>query len=374
MIETAAAMRLNDRIAAGLAMLVVAQPLAEAAGLELELARLHHLRGNLCFPLGRELDCLQSHERSLRHARAAGSLEAEAAALGGIGDGYYLKGLMRSANRQFRACVELAREHGFGRLEVANLSMIGWTGLHLAEIREAAQVGQEAITLAMRASQPRAEIMARGLVRWVDGLIRNRLDETERESVADLELIAAVGAKRFEAQMLALRAVVALRRGDRGTARERAEHALAICRQHGMGQIGPWVHGVLALVETDPAARRRWLEEGKRMLALGCVSHNQVQLPEIAIDALLEIGDWAGVEEMCEHIRSYTAAEPLALCDFIVARATALVAFGRGDRSESLQPTLLDLRQRAAADELNSSLPALDAAIAHLAPTGTSGA
>ena len=374
MIETAAAMRLNDRIADGLAMLEVAQPLAEAAGLELELARLHHLRGNLCFPLGRELDCLQSHERSLRHARAAGSLEAEAAALGGIGDGYYLKGLMRSANRQFRACVELAREHGFGRLEVANLSMIGWTGLHLAEIREAAQVGQEAITLAMRASQPRAEIMARGLVRWVDGLIRNRLDETERESVADLELIAAVGAKRFEAQMLALRAVVALRRGDRGTARERAEHALAICRQHGMGQIGPWVHGVLALVETDPAARRRWLEEGKRMLALGCVSHNQVQLPEIAIDALLEIGDWAGVEEMCEHIRSYTAAEPLALSDFIVARATALVAFGRGDRSESLQATLLDLRQRAAADELNSSLPALDAAIAHLAPTGTSGA
>jgi hypothetical protein len=107
------------------------------------------------------------------------------------------------------------------------------------------------------------------------------------------------------------------------------------------------------------------------MLALGCVSHNQIQLPEIAIDALLEIGDWAGVEDMCEHIRSYTAAEPLALSDFIVARATALVAFGRGERSESLRATLLDLRQRAADAELNSSLPALDIALAGLAPAGT---
>jgi class 3 adenylate cyclase/tetratricopeptide (TPR) repeat protein len=371
MIAIASAMRLNDRIADGLAMLDEAEPLARTAGLELDLARLHHLRGNLYFPLGREFECLRSHERALGHARASGSLEAEAAALGGIGDGYYLKGLMRSANQQFRACVALAREHGFGRLEVANLPMIGWTGLHLAEIGEAAAVGREATALAVRASQPRAEIMGRTLVHWVDGLIRNRLDETERESAAVLELIAAVGAKRFEAQMLAVLAVVSLRRGDRAAARERAEHALAICRQHGMGQIGPWVHGVLAQIETEPGARRRWLAEGERLLGLGCVSHNQVQLPELAIDALLEIGDWAGVEKQCAHIRSYTAAEPLVLCDFIVARATALVGVGRGERSDALRAVLVDLRERGVRDELNSFLPAIDLALERLAPAGT---
>ena len=368
MIAIASAMRLNDRISDGLAMLDEAEPLARSAGLELELARLHHLRGNLYFPLGRELECLRSHEQALQHARASGSLEAEAAALGGIGDGYYLKGLMRSSNQQFRACVALAREHGFGRLEVANLPMIGWTGIHLAQIAEAAAIGREATALAMRASQPRAEIMGRTLALWVDGLIRNRLEEAEAESSTVLALIASVGAKRFEAQMLAMLALVAVRRGEREIARERAERALAICHQHGMGQIGPWLHGVRALIETDADARRRWLDEGERLLALGCVSHNQVQLPELAIDALLEVGDWAGVEKHCGRIRSYTAAEPLTLWDFVVARATALVAFGRDERSDALRATLLGLRQEGARAELNSLLPAIDAALERLAP------
>ena len=128
LIAMAAGMRLNDRIAEGLAALDEAEPLATASALALDLSRLHHLRGNLLFPLGRDADCVREHELARRLARDAGSLEAEAAAMGGLGDGYYLQGRMRSANRQFQACVAMARANGFGRLEVANLSMIGWTG------------------------------------------------------------------------------------------------------------------------------------------------------------------------------------------------------------------------------------------------------
>ena len=135
-------MRLNDRIDEGLAALDEAEPLAAGAALELELSRLHHLRGNLLFPLGRHADCLREHELARQHAREAGSLEAEAAALGGLGDGFYLQGRMQSAHRQFLECVALARQHGFGRLEVANLYMVGWTGMHLAEIGAAVAVGQ----------------------------------------------------------------------------------------------------------------------------------------------------------------------------------------------------------------------------------------
>ena len=181
LIAMAAGMRVNDRIADGLAALDEAEPLATASGLALELSRLHHLRGNLLFPLGRDADCVREHELARRLARDAGSLEAEAAAMGGLGDGYYLQGRMRSANRQFQACVAMARANGFGRLEVANLSMIGWTGMHLAELSAAAAAGQEAITLALRASQPRAEMMARSLVASVDGLFRGRRDEAERQ-------------------------------------------------------------------------------------------------------------------------------------------------------------------------------------------------
>ena len=298
---------------------------------------------------------------------AAGSLEAEAAAIGGLGDGYYLQGRMRSANQQFRECVALARAHGFGRLEVANLSMIGWTGIHLGETAASVAVGHEAIELALRASQPRAEVMGRMLVSWIDGVIRDR-DDAAQQIAPALQLSRDVGAKRFEAQLLAIDALMAFRRGEHGRAAKLADEALAICREHGMGHIGPWVHGVRALIETDPAARVRFLEEGEKQLGLGCVSHNHIQLRELAIDALLEIGDWNGVDENCARIRAYTVDEPLPTSEFVIARGTALARFGRGERSDALRESLLRLQDEGTRAELNTFLPSLDAAIAVGAP------
>ena len=363
LIATAAGMRLNDRIADGLAALDEAQPLATDAALALDLSRLHHLRGNLLFPLGRHADCLREHELARQRAREGGSLEAEAAALGGLGDGFYLQGRMRSAHQQFLECVVLARAHGFGRLEVANLSMVGWSGMHLLEIGAAVAVGREAIELAQRASQPRAELMARALVAWSDGLIRDRRDEAEQQTEAALRLVRALGAKRFEGQLHGVNALIALRRGDRQRALALADEALAVCRTHGMGHIGPWVHGVRALVETDPRARLQFLQEGERQLALGCVSHNHIQLRELAIDALLEIGDWDAAQQNCERIRAYTAAEPLPMCDFIVARGLALVRFGRGERGFAERAELVELREVATRAELNAALPAIESAL-----------
>jgi tetratricopeptide (TPR) repeat protein len=371
LIATAAGMRLNDRIAEGLTALDEAEPLAAAASLTLDLSRLHHLRGNLLFPLGRDADCVHEHELARQHARQAGSLQAEAAALGGLGDGYYLQGRMRSANQQFRECVAIARAHGFGKLEVANLSMIGWTGMHLAEFATSVAVGHEAIELALRASQPRAEVMARQLIAWVEGLVRGRLDEAERQAAAALQLARALGAKRFEAQNHGIVAMIALRRGDRERARQLAADAIAICREHGMGHIGPWVHGVCALVETDREARVRWLEEGERQLALGSVSHNHVQLRELAIDALLEIGDVEGVERNCALIRAYTAHESLPMSAFVMARGLALARFALGERGEALRADLRELRSSGALIEMDSFLPSLDAAIAAFGPPAT---
>jgi tetratricopeptide (TPR) repeat protein len=362
----AGGMRLNDSIEEGLAALDEAEPLARAAALSLELSQLHHLRGNLLFPLGRADESLREHELARQHARAAGSLEAEAAAIGGLGDAYYLHGHMRSANQQFRACVALAREHGFGRLEVANLQMVGWTDLHLAEIREAVEVGEEAVGLAMRASQPRAEMLARLLVHWVNAWTLDRPDDAEPQTAPALELIRALGAKRFEAQLLGQCALLALRRGDRERARELAHNALDICRRYGMGQAGPQSHGFAALVETEPSARIRLLDEGEKQLALGCVSHNHIHLRELGIEALLEIGEWDRVDDACRRIRDYTADEPLVLCDFVVARGSALASVGRGERSEHLRSTLTDLHAQATRSELNRFVPAIRAALERL--------
>ena len=364
LIASAAGMRLSDRIAEGLAALDEAEPLAAGAALDLELSRLHHLRGNLLFPLGRHADCLREHELARQHAREAGSLEAEATALGGLGDGYYLQGRMQSAHRQFLDCVALARQHGLGRLEVANLPMVGWSGLHMNEVGAAVAVGHEAIDLAQRASQPRAELMARALVAWCDGVLRDRREVAEEQAELALHLVRTLGAKRFEGQLLGLKALVALRRGDRPRAVELADTGLAVCREHGMGHIGPWLHGVRALAETDPSARRQILEEGERLLALGSVSHNHIQLRELAIEAFLEMGDWDAVERSCDRIRSYTGAEPLAMSEFTIARGRALARFGRGERGAELRAVLTELRELATRSELDSALPAIEAALA----------
>jgi hypothetical protein len=209
--------------------------------------------------------------------------------------------------------------------------------------------------------------MARQLVAWVEGLVRGRDEEADRQSAAALTLARTVGARRFEAQILGVRAMLALRDGERERARRLVDEGLALCRVHGMGQIGPWLHGVCALTESDAESRSRWLEEGERQLALGCVSHNHVQLREIAIDALLEVGDLDGVERNCARIESYTAREPLPMCDWIVRRGRALARVARGERDDTLATGLRALHDEGTRAELMVLLPALDTAIARLA-------
>ena len=372
LVRQAAAMRLNDRIDEGLAALDEAQPLAEQAGMALELSRLHHLRGNLLFPLGRPDECLQAHEHALAHAITAGSIEAQAAALGGLGDAEYLRGRYATANGQFMQCVALARDHALGRLEVANLPMVGWTLLHLNEMRRAVEVGHAAIELAQRAAQPRAEMLARVMVLWVEGLIRGNADAAEAQLERALPLTRALGAKRFEAQVLGCSALASLRRGDGDAARVDADMALAICLEHGMGHIGPWILGILAQLEADPSARVLAQARADAELGRSCVSHNHVFLRDLGIDTALIACDWAGAEAQCASLEAYTSAQPLPFADFLIARGRALASWGRGWREPGLCDELARLHDVAMACELKIAAQFIAEALttAAIVPTG----
>ena len=131
----AAAKRVIDDLDGAFADLEQAEALATRLGLTSELARLHFLRGNLYFPRGQIERCLAEHRRSLELARAAGSAELEAQAQGGLGDAEYVRGRMLSAGRHFRACIELCRQHGFGRIEVASLPMAALTRILCRRVR-----------------------------------------------------------------------------------------------------------------------------------------------------------------------------------------------------------------------------------------------
>ena len=105
LIEMAAGMRINDRLAEGLAALEEAEPLAEQAGLAPTLASAPSARQPAVSarPPPRNA-CAHTSARWPARTRA-GSPEAEAVALGGLGDAYYLQARMRSAHAQFvRLC------------------------------------------------------------------------------------------------------------------------------------------------------------------------------------------------------------------------------------------------------------------------------
>ncbi len=367
LVGMAAGMRINDRFAEGLAALEQAQPLAEEIGESMLLSRLHHLRGNFYFPLGRIDECLREHRMALVHAKEAGLLEAEAAALGGLGDAHYLGGRMRSSHDQFQKCVALCHEHGFGKLEVTNLYMVGWSGMYLNRMREAAEVGSRAAELAARVSHLRSEVLSRTLVGYVEGCIRGNLEAGLRQLEAALRVARALGAKRFEAQALHMLAMIVSRQGDRARASALANDALQICREHGMGFTGPWLHGVIAGLAPDDAVRESALADGEKLLGAGCVSHNHFHFYELAIDVCLAAGKWDAAARHCGKLEAYAATEPLPWSEFVVARGRALARCGRGERGAQLAGELARLHATGAEAELNHALPALETAIAGLA-------
>jgi hypothetical protein len=111
-----------------------------------EQARIHFLRGNLCFPRGDLEGCLREHGIALELARHAGTAELEAMALGGLGDAEYVRGRMISALDRLRQCVELCERHGFGRIEVANRAMMAFTQWFAGDTRGALAVAEKART------------------------------------------------------------------------------------------------------------------------------------------------------------------------------------------------------------------------------------
>src|SRR5438128_5167089 len=119
--------RVGDDTPGASADLDRAAAIAASHELKAEEARLHFLRGNLCFPRGDIEGCLREHGRSLELARAVGAPELEAEALGGLGDAEYMRGRMISAHRHFQDCIVLAARHGLGRIGSANRPMAAFT-------------------------------------------------------------------------------------------------------------------------------------------------------------------------------------------------------------------------------------------------------
>ena len=364
-IGQAEGMRIVDRYDEALTALDKAEAAAGLEGRPDQLTRIHFLRGNLYFPLGNINGCLQQHELALQYARKAGFVEDETRALGGLGDAYYQRGRMITANKYFRQCVELSREHGFRNIEVANLSMIGTSRFYMNQLREALDDALATIEAAAKIGHHRAELMGqtgacRTFIYMADlNAARKRLCEAEI-------LVARIGARRFQALNLIFLARILRMEGRRSEALKHCEKALVISRETGIGFAGPQVLAELALNTDDRAVRRQALQEGEKILLKGAVSHNHFNFYAEGMEAYLETQEWEDVERYAAALEEFTGAEPVPWCDFFIARGRTLVAYGRGHREDRLIEELRRLRDQAEGVGLRRALPALSMALANI--------
>jgi tetratricopeptide (TPR) repeat protein len=362
LIGLASGMRLTDQYDEALAALEDAESAAARLNLDLVMARIHHLRGNLYFPLGRIEDCRTEHELALDFARRAGSVELEASALGGLGDAAYGSGKMRSATDHFARCVKICREHGLGRVEVANHHMLGWSRVHLNELQPALKNSLETVEAAVRLGQLRAEIMGRGCAAFVL-LNLGHHDEAIQQLDLSLDVSRRLGARRFEAQNMCYRSQSLMANGKHAQALPLLKQAVSMAKETGFGFVGPLALGCLARATDDGNERMAAIEEAEMLLASGVVGHNYIWFYREAMEGALERGEWSEACRFADAMEDYTSAEPLPWSDFVVDRARAVAAAGEGRRDEDLATELARLRDLAVSVGFKDALKAIDNAL-----------
>ncbi len=361
-IGQAEGLRILDRYDEALTALDNAEAAALAQSRAEQLTHIHFLRGNLYFPLGNIDGCLEQHELAREYAHKAGSVESEARALGGLGDAYYQRGRMITAHKHFRRCVELSREHGFCGIEVANLSMVGFSRFYLNELGEALEDGLSTVAAAAKIGHQRAELLGRIIIYWV--FVQMADVDAARKQVREAQILTdRLGARRFEAQNLLCLTKLLRGEGRRSEALKLCEKAQAMSRDTGVGFIGPQVWAEVARNTDDPTLRREALDEGEKILQAGAVSHNHFYFYAEGMEACLECQQWEEVERYATALEEFTRAEPLPWCDFFIARGRALAEYGRGRRDDSTIQGLRGLRDQAERIGLRITLPALDAAL-----------
>jgi class 3 adenylate cyclase/tetratricopeptide (TPR) repeat protein len=358
-----ASLRMIDRYDEALAQLQQAEVLATENQRLLALSRIHTLRGNIYFPLGKVEGCLVEHQAAFEFAQQAGSDEEKARALGGLGDAYYVGGRYQTAHDQFDRCVTLCRRQGLQAIEIAYLPMRATTHMYCLRFGQALDDCSSVMQLVSGAGAARGAILSRNISSWTR-LERHELAQAEEDAHSGLELVNKLGALRFAPLFNDIFARILLLHGDRAGALKLLEESWAISRKTGVNFIGPFVLGAMALATSDPDARRDALREGQEILEHGCVSHSYFWFYRDAIDVSLDQSDWAAAESYALAIDTYFGAASPPWPAFVAARGHALADFGLRGPRDSVVERIRSLRDQAMRLGMKPKLPALDAALA----------
>jgi len=325
-------------------------------------ARIHTLRGNLCFPLGRLDACMQAHEQAHRFALEAQSHLEIARALSGLGDAYYQRGRIVTARERFARCVQEARDHDLVSVLLSNLPMMAVTHMYCCDTAASGESCREGLELARRVGDLRGELLVH-LTLASGMLIQAQLDDCRRHARQAMQLAKQLGARRFEAECLGILAATILAE-DPAQALQLAKEGLTIGRETGMSYCGPMLLSVVARLTSSPTERANALDEGDALLAAGCVSHSYFEFYSNAIEAGLQEHDWASVRHYADKLEAYTSAEPLPYTNMLIKRARLLADVGENGIKKASRAGLETLRAECQRMNAATPLAAIEKALA----------
>ena len=358
----AAGHRITGEFAQAMHALSQAQPVAERLGLDVELSRIHHTRGNLHFAQASVQACEAEHRLALDCARRCGNAECEVHALSGMGDAQYAQGRMRTALEQFRLCVQMCDEHDWVRIQIANRCMVAFCLLFCDRTVEATQEARRASEDAQRIGVVPNRIFSLVSLGQTH-LDAGRFEDIEQICLAVLPLARQAGHRRFEINGLDLLARVRLHQGLRDEALQHARAAFDLARQTGLGFAGAWLCGLAARTAPSPLERSRALQEGEELLKQPSLAHNHLWFYKDAIETCVDAGDWDAVLRYADALDAFVRAEPLPWATLVAERGRALERLARGTDRPAALHHLKEMRNSIAASGANWAFEAIDLAL-----------
>jgi hypothetical protein len=218
------------------------------------------------------------------------------------------------------------------------------------EVRQGLADCTEIIADAARLGDPRSELITRDIESMLS-LFRADYARARLSCDRGLALARQLGARRFEAELMALMGHALGELEGSTDAQVLLHQASALALEVAKTYCGPWCLGVQALYTPNVERARELLAQGEALLAGGCVSHNHLEFRRLAMEFNLRHEDYRETRRHAAALRDYTREESLPWSDLIIGRAEWLA-----DRAED--PERADLAARR--DALVADIKAAD--------------
>ncbi len=294
------------------------------------LARIHALRGNIHFPLGRLDVCLDAHRQSLLWSKRAGTAIAEAGALVGLAWAHYQRGDFAAGEREASACLAIAGDDAFDRIRLSALRVRAVCRVFLL----AHAGGLDDATAAIALAREQGDVVNECLARTTAGTIH--LEQWQHDAALAmvepaLQLGDRLGAIGLDAAPLWVKGTAVGALGDGAAARAILEQARAQgLRGKAIRFAVPRIIGTLAFFV--PAARRPELvAEGEALLARAGVAHSAFGFYGSLVHIGLRDADWDLADRCAAGLARYAGPDPAPWAAALVTMTRLFAAVGRGE-------------------------------------------